>query len=380
MSKNYPGKLINYAKRYPSKAIIWISLLVILVANYQYKNWNHEYRVIAWDINHYYAYLPMLFIYNDIDMNFIDGGDEKIAQHYWPIATEKGKRAILTSMGMAYLYAPFFLAGHGIAQLTPFAGDEFSPPYKIALILSCLFYFTIGLIFLRKVLRKYYSELVTSISLLIIVFGTNLLHYVTEEPTMTHAYNFALISVFLFLIIKWLQKPGIKYAILIGALAGLITLIRPSNILVVLLLVFWGVSSIRELGSRIGFYFRNIHLVVMMIIGFILVWLPQFAYWHYVSGSLFLYTYGSDGQGFFFDNPQVYHLLFSYRKGWFVYTPVMFIALFGFYFLYKDKRGIFWPVAIYLVITVYILASWWSWWNGGSFGLRSFVDLYIKIQ
>ena len=35
-----------------------------------------------------------------------------------------------------------------------------------------------------------------------IIWGDN---YVTEEPTMTHAYNFALISTFLFLIVKWLQ-------------------------------------------------------------------------------------------------------------------------------------------------------------------------------
>ena len=166
------------------------------------------------------------------------------------------------------------------------------------------------------------------------------------------------------------------YALLIGTLAGLITLIRPSNILVLLLLVFWGITSIRDLGSRLGFYLRNIHFVLLMILGFIMVWVPQFIYWHYVSGSLFLYTYGSDGQGFFFSNPQIYHLLFSYRKGWFVYTPIMFIALFGFYFLYRKNRGVFWPVIIYLLANVYILASWWSWWNGGSFGLRSFIDMY----
>ncbi|RLD40007.1 MAG: hypothetical protein DRI83_00045 [Bacteroidetes bacterium] len=372
----YPKKLLEKLKRYPSKAVIWISLLIIFAINIQYQNWDRENKIIAWDVNHYYAYLPMVFIYNDIDMDFISQGGERMTKHYWPIVTAKGKRAVMVSMGLAYLYSPFFLAGHGIAQLTPYAGDEFSPPYKIALILSCLFYFTIGLIFLRKVLRRYYSELVTGISLLLIVFGTNLFHYLTEEPTMTHAYNFALISVFIFLITKWLQRPGIKYALLIGVMAGLIALIRPSNIIVVLLLVFWGVSSARELGSRISFYFRNFHLVGIMIIGFILVWLPQIIYWHHVSGSLFLYTYGSSGQGFFFDNPQVYHLLFSYRKGWFVYTPLMFVALFGFYFLYKNNKGLFWPIIIYLAINTYILASWWSWWNGGSFGLRSFIDMY----
>ncbi len=376
MNTNYLKKIISLLRKYPSRIIIWVSLLIITAVNISYENWNHEYKIIAWDVNSYYAYLPIVFIYHDIDMDFMDEDIEKHEKHYWPLTTETGKKAIITSMGMAYLYSPFFLAGHGIAQLTPYAGDEFSPPYKIALILSCLFYFTIGLIFLRKVLRRYYSELITGISLLIIVFGTNLFHYVTEEPTMTHAYNFALISVFLFLVTKWLQRPGIKYALLIGAMAGLITLIRPSNIIVVLLLIFWGVSSLRELGSRVSFYFRNLPLVGIMIIGFILVWLPQFIYWHYVSGNLLFYTYGSSGQGFFFDNPQVYHLLFSYRKGWFVYTPLMFVALFGFYFLNKNNKGLFWPIIIYLAINTYILASWWAWWNGGSFGLRSFIDMY----
>jgi hypothetical protein len=33
-------------------------------------------------------------------------------------------------------------------------------------------------------------------------------------------------------------------------------------------------------------------------------------------------------------------------------------------------------IGIYLLLQIYLLASWWSWWNGGSFGLRSFVDIY----
>ncbi len=52
--------------------------------------------------------------------------------------------------------------------------------------------------------------MVTAITLLIIIFGTNLYHYVTEEPTMSHAYNFSLISIFVFLTVKWLEKPGIN--------------------------------------------------------------------------------------------------------------------------------------------------------------------------
>jgi hypothetical protein len=376
MNINYPKKIISPLRKYASKAIIWISLLIIITINISYQNWNQEYKIIAWDVNSYYAYLPTVFIYHDLDMDFRDEDIEKHIKHYWPLTTEIGKKAIITSMGMAYLYAPFFLAGHGIVHLTGYAGDEFSAPYKIALIISSLFYLAFGLVFLRKVLRIYYSELVTSITLLIILFGTNFLHYVTDEPTMTHAYNFSMISVFLFLIIRWFRKPGIKNAILCGIMAGLISLVRPNNIIVVLLLIFWDITSFRDLGNRIRFYFRNIHLVIIMITASILVWIPQFLYWDYTSGSIFFNTYGSVGAGFFFDNPQFYHTLLSYRKGWFVYTPVMLFAIFGLYMLYKENRKLFLPVLIFLLINIYVISSWWCWWFGGGFGSRSFIDSY----
>ncbi|NQT78185.1 MAG: hypothetical protein HQ565_10755 [Bacteroidetes bacterium] len=376
MNTNYLKKIIHPLRKYPSRIIIWVSLLIITAVNISYENWNNEYKVISWDVNSYYAYLPMVFIYQDIDMDFMEQDFEKHKIHYWPHETKNGEKVIITSMGMAYLYAPFFLAGHGLVHLTGYAGDEFSAPYKIALIVSCLFYLTIGLIFLRKVLRMYFSEPVTSMSLLIIVFGTNLLHYVTEEPTMTHAYSFSLISIFLYLITRWVSYPGIKLAILTGALAGLITLIRPTNILFIILLILWGITSFRDLLDRFRFYLRNLHLVMIMIMAFFIIWIPQFLYWYHVSGSILLNTYGMDGYGFFFNNPQVYHTLLSYRKGWLVYTPVMIFAIFGLYMLYKEHRKLFLPVLIYLLVNVYVISSWWCWWYGGGFGLRPFIDSY----
>lgn len=156
MRKNYFRKLLSKCIKKPSAIVICLSLAIITTVNISYENWNHEYKIIAHDVNSYYAYLPMIFIYGDPAMKFIDDFPEKAKKHYWVIDTPAGKKAIITSMGLAYLFAPFFLAGHAIAQFTPFAGDEFSAPYKISLIVSCLFYLTIGLIFLRKVLLRYF--------------------------------------------------------------------------------------------------------------------------------------------------------------------------------------------------------------------------------
>jgi hypothetical protein len=376
MSKTYPKKLFDYVRNNPSRILIWVILLSIASINVRYENWNERYNIIAWDVNSYYAFLPMVFIHKDIDLDFVKDGNERIREHYWPIKTETGKSAIITSMGMSFLYAPFFLVCHGIVELIDFPGDEFSYPYKIALIISSFFYLCFGLIFLRKVLLKYYSRLVTGITLVIIAFGTNLLHYTTEEPTMTHAYSFSLIAVFLYLLIKWLEKPGIRMALLTGALAGLITLIRPTNVIILLLLVFWGVGSFGELGQRIMLYLRKAHLILIMAGAFILVWVPQFIYWHYISGSIFFNTYGSLGVGFMFDQPQFFHTLFSYRKGWLLYTPVMVLAIIGLIMLYRQHRRLFFPVLIYFIINVWVVSSWWCWWYGGGFSQRSFIDFY----
>ncbi len=376
MNKSSLHQIFARAKSKPSVFAVVLILLVTFVVNITYRNWEHEHKIISWDVNSYYAYLPVVFIYNDLDMDFIHEDPELHKKHYWPLDTETGKRAIFTSMGMAFLYSPFFLAGHAYAEISGFPGDEFSAPYKISLILSCLFYLAIGLVFLRKVLLRYFSEPVTALTLLLLVFGTNLLHYITEEPTMTHAYNFSMISVFLYLLIRWFENPGVKFALLTGALAGLITLVRPSNVIVIILLVFWGITSFRDLGERILFYLRKFHLVALMIVAFFLVWVPQFLYWHYVSGSFLFNTYSSAGAGFFFDNPQVCAILFSYRKGWLLYTPLMGFALLGLFALYRQHKKLFFPVLIYLLINVYVISSWWCWWYGGGFGQRSFIDSY----
>lgn len=376
MKNNYFNKILKGISNYPSKALIWLSIAVITAININYENWTDEYKIIAWDVNSYYAYLPMVFVHHDIDLDFIDEDPARHKVHFWPVPTPTGGKAILTTMGLSFLYAPFFFAGHLYAGIFGYDTSGFSAPYQIALIFSCIFYLTLGLFFLRKFLRLYFSETVTTLTLLIVLFGTNLLHYVTDEPTMSHAYNFSLISIFLYMVTRWYGRPRLVNTIMIGALAGLITLIRPTNIIVLLFLLLYGITSFRDLGHRMMFYLRHRMLLLVMTAAFILVWVPQFLYWHHVSGSIFLNTYGTGGEGFFFHNPQFWHILFSYRKGWFVYTPVMFVALLGFYFLYRKNRGLFWPVLTYLLVNAYILASWWAWWNGGSFGQRSFIDMY----
>ena len=87
-----------------------------------------------------------------------------------------------------------------------------------------------------------------------------------------------------------------------------------------------------------------------------------------------MYSYGSET--FDFLNPQIFNLLFSFRKGWLIYTPVLILIAPGIIFYFK-QFGRFSGITLLLLLSIfiYVTASWWCWWYGGSFGSRPFVDL-----
>lgn len=366
---------MKWIKNNLSIIIIIMASISVIIVNFLHQKWNEDGSVIEWDVKSYYSYLPAAFIYNDLSLDFLDNNKE-IYDQMWPVKTENGNYLIVTSAGLSMLYSPFFFASHVVAKSTDFKANGYSIPYRFALTFSSLFYFLLGMIFLRKILKKYFREEITALTLLAIAGGTNLFYYITFKAPMPHCYNFALIALFVWLTIKWHKNPRIKNTIGIGLLFGLITLIRPTNILVLIFFVLWDVKTWPEFKTRISFFFRRFDLVLIMIFFFLVAWFPQFAYWKHITGQWIYYSYGAKDAGFFFGNPQIYNILISYKKGWFVYTPIMALAFAGIFFMIKRLRIAFWATLVYILAMIYVLSSWWCWWYGGGFSLRAFIDTY----
>jgi len=93
------------------------------------------------------------------------------------------------------------------------------------------------------------------------------------------------------------------------------------------------------------------------------------------TGSFFVYSY--QGEGFNFLKPHIPEVLFSYRKGLFLYTPLLLFTLVGFRYLYKQSRFSAWWLAIFFIVLTYIISSWHMWFYGGSFSQRVYIDFYI---
>jgi hypothetical protein len=360
----------------PSLILIFAIAVFIVCTHYNQSKWQGR-SVIQHDVISYYAYLPAVFIEKDIKLSFMNDTNEAkyfAAFKYWPVKTKDGKRIIKMSMGLSYLYAPFFFIAHTLAKNLGFEADGFSEPYHYAVQFSGLLYLIIALLWLRKLLLKHYNELIVTLSIMIVYFGTNLLCYSTLQSALSHQYNFFLFTGLIYFSISWLETRKLKYAFLIGLFIGLLVIVRPTNIILSLFLLLYNVNTITSLKERVTLFIKKTPQITLIIIIAFLIFLPQMIYWKIATGSYLYFSYV--GEGFFFNDPHVFQILFSFRNGWLIYSPLMLLALFGIYILYNNKSPYFLPTIVILPIILYLLSSWWCWWYGGSFGFRSMIDLY----
>lgn len=355
-------------------SIIVIALLYLLL-HFIFVFWKRPMDVISSDTKEYYAFLPAFFINHDLTLKYIEQNPDFYADKIRSRnKLENGNYVIKTTMGLSFMYLPFFALAQASTHFNDYAADGYTRPYGIALVFASLTYFFLGLFVLKKTLSLYFNEKVIGWVLFLIAFGTNITNYLTAEAAYSHSFSFALFSFFIWNTIKWHESPNFKRSIYLGLLLGFISLIRPTNGLIILIFILWNIESLIHVKERFYLFIKNYLKLFVTLLLMILVWLPQLYYWKYVSGSWFFYSY--DNEGFFFSNPHLLEVLVGFRKGWFIYTPIMFFASLGFILMYKYYRKLFWNTFIFFIVNIYIISSWWCWWYGGSFGLRPFIDSY----
>jgi hypothetical protein len=366
-----------------SKISLWFSCVCIsIVALFYYPKWNKEgsEATISWDVSGYYWYLPAFLIYHDVkQISFT----QNILNQYKPTPEllqafkhPKGNFVFKYSSGQAILLLPGFLLGHTAAHLFDFPLDGFSKPYQFGIFIWALLVTLIGLIILRKILLSFFSETATGLTILTICFATNFLEYGAITNAMTHNFLFTLYAGLIWATIKFYSHPSYRTAMVIGAIAGLMALTRPSEIICIIIPIIYGmVFTPKGVRERISWFINKVLPYIVLagvtasVIGFI-----QPLYWKYTTGEWIVYSY--EDQGFSWLHPHVYDCLFSGRAGWLVYTPVMILSLVGFVPFYKKYKNLSLGFLMFSLIFFYITFAWDIWWYGGSVSQRALVQLY----
>jgi hypothetical protein len=275
--------------------------------------------------------------------------------------------------GVAVLQFPFFIAAHTCALTGLSEPDGFSSIYQYFFGFGAIFYAWLGLRFLRKLLRLLnVGENPTDFTVLLMFFGTHLFYYTIYASFQPHAYLFFVIttlSYFLFLFFN--GNRNLKTLGFISALTGFIAIIRPFDILFFLCLPVLG-FKISEFRNYILSIKKNTQIIVLLLPFLILIFL-LIILWKIQCGRFIIDPYG--GERFYFDKPHISDILFSFRRGWLLYTPLAGLSFIGLFFM-PDKRKAL-VIFGFFVLLSYVLSCWWSWTFGTNFGLRPYVDFTV---
>jgi hypothetical protein len=358
-------------KHYSSWAIVFIFAFMLSIFFY-FDLWKRNR--IAIDAPSYYTYLPAAIIHHDLSLSYIDVNPEFYKNKVWFYTVENGKKLIKHPMGISVMLSPFFMIGHWIAGWIGSSQNGYSMPYQNAASIGVLIYLFIGVYFLRKLLLNYFSEKIVALTLITITLGTNLLWYASFEGLMPHAISFSLWCICLYSFFYWLKKGTPQLIFFFSVAFGCIVLIRPLSIVSILFFLIYGIISKGGMKAFVQFIQPKWMSVLIGIFFAFVIASLQLCYWKYATGK-WLYDVYMD-EHFVFTSPQILPFLFSFRKGVFVYTPVLIFALMGLIILFRKDRALFYSTSIFLSITVFLLSSWWAWSYGICWGMRPMIDYY----
>ncbi|MCE2713184.1 MAG: hypothetical protein LW688_11705 [Cryomorphaceae bacterium] len=358
--------------------LLWIVLLTAVIG---LRDWNSRFeRPINGDGKGYYAYLPAVFIYHDAQFGFI----EEIETKYYPLDRSQFKNFLnkqpngrvvnKTFPGLALLYAPFFFLAWLIAWIGGFVCDGYSLPFQMSISIAHVVYLMLGLRAIYETLSVLKIGIRTSLSLvLILVFASNVWYYILYDHSVGHVFSFFLCALFCRNVILYFQSKKTFYFSVSLVLLALMVSIRPTNAMMLLFMPLLSRIAGTTLFDGLRDYLKSWReqWKIILICSAIVALSPVVWYWQ--TGNFVVYSYGKET--FDFLHPHFVEFLFSFEKGWFLWSPGIFLMVFITVVLLvkKDFLTIL-SVFIPFSFVVYVLSSWWCWTYGDGFGQRPVIE------
>lgn len=321
----------------------------------------------------YYNYLRSIFW--DGDLNFAN--EQQFYKEYFGLTeetfydrlTDTGMHPNPFAVGTAIFRLPFFLPVFGLSKLMdfsePFRLAGLSPPFQVAMNLANIVFGTIGVIFVFKLLRQYFSPELSWLVAFLSFAATPLVYYMTYEAGVSHAVSFFAAAWFLYYFFKKRSDYNYRFFLFCGSLFGLVGLARWQNFLfgTVFAALFWRVKDRKKL--ILGY--------LISLGSALFVFMPQMISWKIIYGHWI--TIPESNTHIDFLHPSLIEFLFSARMGFFVYTPIFILAAAGFFFLRGKRKWLLWML-IPLGSQICVNASLSDWYGGafwGAFGARRMI-------
>jgi hypothetical protein len=114
-------------------------------------------------------------------------------------------------------------------------------------------------------------------------------------------------------------------------------------------------------------------LLLAVVAGVAVVFLQPLL-WHLQTGNWF--EWGYRNEGFHWDRPEFIEVLFGFRRGLFLWTPIFLLPVISILLLWRYDRVRSAAALGYFAANLYVISAWWIWYYGSGFGSRVFIDHY----
>jgi len=367
-------RLQNSIARHPIRTLSFLFVACVLVFLASIPLPRADGLLIGSDGILYYHYVHSLVIDGDLDFTNEYLYFEGLAGV--PAQTPAGLPPNRMSIGMSIVWMPFFLLAHAVSWLLGFPTDGYSYVYQAAVCLGSMTCGFTGLLVTYRICLEFADEITSLMAVVLIWMASNVIYYMVVEPSMSHMASLGVIGVFL----GWwrLRKDRTSsiYWVVLGALSGLATLIRPQNALFLVLPMtqwlttcgaLWRSGNRRQLIPHLGRW-------ALLVTTGMLVFSVQLWAWWTVYGSIGEsgYMYGPQ-QNFYWLDPKILQVLFSLHHGLFTWHPIYLIGSLGLFWILQADRRYALSLILALALQVYLVAAWRVWWQADAFGGRMFI-------
>jgi hypothetical protein len=351
-----------------------VSIIFFLSFKWVNNQWHYN---IASDGKGYYVYLPAAFIYHDFSFKFTEQTEAKnyVGDVQPSVATlANGQKLNKYFVGEALLLLPFFFVACLISYFLGFPIDGYSFVFQASVSVAAVFYAILGLWQLKRLLVYVnVSDSLIGFIILLVFGGSTVLHYTWMEPSMSHVYSFFALTAFIATAADFIILKKSKYLLLLFLLLGIICLIRPVNVLIVLFLPF----LLLLLGRKFSWtFFSDKKRILIGLIIFIAMICIQFLMYRLQVGRWWVWAYAREGFNFF--DAHFFEFLFSFRKGWIIYSPIVLISFLTALFYWRKNSLLMMAFFAPFIVIIYVASSWHDWAYGASFGSRPMTE-FISI-
>jgi hypothetical protein len=281
------------------------------------------------------------------------------------------------TVGWAIVASPGYLLVRAWDLIRGAPANGYELRYQVGADLSILVAGWLGLLASYALARRLCGPWPAAWATMLVLMGSALFFYTVESTFMSHGASFFAVSAFIYVAcsIAWGRFQGSGYWLLLGLLAGLMCVIRPTN-------VFYGLFGLYPLAARLrspeGRGKRLFLDVALAVAGGLPAAGAQMLFWLGNFGKPLVFSYGPER--FFWGEPRWLPFLVSQRHGLFFYAPVLLLSLAGLLWTLASARSLRSArIAaglglLCLAALVYVNSCWWVWWFQGGFGTRSMVD------